>query len=135
MSMASVSQARMRSRFSVSRLADWLAEDGAMHPGHGTAAAAHQPRASGFTSRSEALAYYRDEIRPRLNRASSIDPGISFADYCDQYLAAHSLNIEASTLDELRGRLRRATTTFGQVTLRDMENRAPEIAAWRAKLA
>ncbi len=90
---------------------------------------------SGFASKSAALAYFRDVVRPRLASASSVDPSTTLAAFIDIYLAAHALNVEPSTLAILRDRLNRAESTFGRVPLRDLERRAPEIAAWRAGLA
>ena len=90
---------------------------------------------SGFASKSAALAYFRDEVRPRLAGASTVDPTITLAEFVDLYLVAHALDVEPSTLAVLRDRLRRATARFGTVSLRDLEHQAPEIAAWRSTLA
>jgi integrase len=90
---------------------------------------------SGFASKSAGLAYFRDVVRPRLASASSVDPSTTLAAFIDIYLAAHALNVESSTLAILRDRLNRAESAFGRVPLRDLERKAPEIAAWRAGLA
>jgi hypothetical protein len=55
-----------------------------------------------------ALAWYRDEARPRLNRATSVDPTITLRAFVELYLEAHALNVEASTLSILSSRLRSA---------------------------
>ena len=94
-----------------------------------------RPQKSGFASKSDALRYFRETVAPRLGRASTIDPGITLAAFVDLYLETHALNVEASSLAVLRDRLRRATATFGDVTLREFESQAPRIAAWRAPLA
>ena len=90
---------------------------------------------SGFLSKSAALVHFRDIVRPRLVGESSIDPSITLAAFVDIYLAAHALNVEASTHAILTDRLRRATEQFGSTSLHDLERQAPEIAAWRASLA
>ena len=94
-----------------------------------------RPQESGFASKSDALRYFRETVAPRLGRASTIDPGITLAAFVDLYLETHALNVEASSLAVLRDRLRRATGTFGDVTLREFESQAPRIAVWRAPLA
>jgi integrase len=91
---------------------------------------------SGFRSRTDARNYFRDEVRPRLDTASTtIDPAINLEDFVKLYLTAHALNVETSTLGILTSRLNAATKTFGKVELRKLERKAPEIAAWRATLA
>jgi hypothetical protein len=91
---------------------------------------------SGFRSRTDARNYFRDEVRPRLDTASTtIDPGINLENFVKIYLTAHALNVETSTLAILKSRLNAATKTFGKVELRKLERKAPEIAAWRATLA
>ena len=90
---------------------------------------------AGFPSKSAALVHFRDIVRPRLVGESSIDPSITLAAFVDIYLAAHALNVEASTHAILTDRLRRATEQFGSTSLHDLEHQAPEIAAWRASLA
>jgi hypothetical protein len=91
---------------------------------------------SGFPSRTEARNYFRDEVRPRLDTASTtIDPAINLEDFVKLYLTAHALNVETSALPILKSRLNAATKAFGKVELRKLERKAPEIAACRATLA
>jgi integrase len=94
-----------------------------------------RPQRTGFGSATAARRYFRDEIAPRLGLASGIDPNVTLGEFVDVYLDAHALNVEASSLVVLRDRLKRATATFGDTSLRDLERKAPEIAAWRATLA
>ncbi len=92
-----------------------------------------RPRKAGFSSKSAALTHYRDDIRPRLRGDSSIDARrTTLADFTTLYLAAHSVGREESTITTLRARMSRPLAAFGDVTLRDLERRVVEIAAWRA---
>src|ERR1700754_315139 len=94
-----------------------------------------QPRLTGFPTKTAALAYYRDEIRPRLERgASSVDGSYTLAAFAELYLEAYAGTREPRSVESLRERLARPLAAFGDVTLRDLERRAPEIAAWRASL-
>ncbi len=95
----------------------------------------HRHHQSGFRSKSAALAHFRDEVRPRLDVASSVDPSTTLADFVELYLAHHADGIESSTLQVLRSSLRRATQEFGDTEMRHLERKAPEVAAWRSKLA
>lgn len=90
---------------------------------------------SGFPTKTAARNHFRDEVAPRLGMATSIDPSITLEAFVKLYLASHALNVEASTLTVLRSSLRAATVVFGDVPLSKLERQAPEIAAWRAKLA
>lgn len=90
---------------------------------------------AGFTSKSAALAYFRDEIRPRLAGASSIDPSMTLERFTEVYLASRGDEISPNTHRVLTDRMRQANRTFGDVRLRDLERKAPEIAAWRSTLS
>lgn len=91
-------------------------------------------RKSGFRSRSEALTHYRDVIRPRITGPQAAQPKITLKEFIPQYLEAHSVGREASTIQTLRERLRHAEKTFGPLSLRELERRASEIADWRRML-
>ena len=97
---------------------------------HGT-----RRHSSGVSSKSAALAHFRDVVRPRLAGSSTIDPSITLSEFVELYLDGHAPNIAASTLAILRDRLRRATERFGSTPLRELEHVAPQIRAWRAGLA
>jgi integrase len=93
--------------------------------------------ASGFPSKSKALAHYRDVVRPALARQlpADLDPRrLTLAEFADKYLAAHAIECEAVTISTLRGRLARPLAEFGDATLADLERRVADIAAWRATL-
>jgi integrase len=118
---------------------------------------------SPFGSKTEALNYYRDEVAPRLTGRGSDGRRITFREFVTTYLTAHSANVEASTIQTLRERLgvppeakgprqpgdvstpkppwrasrrkhKTAIEAFGDLTLRELENAAAEVAAWRALL-
>ena len=92
-------------------------------------------RKAGFKSKSAALAFYRDEIRPRLAITPALPGSTTLADFVEIYLDAHALDVETSTLAVLRDRLRRAVETFGEVPLARLEGKSAQIAAWRATLS
>ncbi|MCY4088187.1 MAG: site-specific integrase [Actinomycetia bacterium] len=91
-------------------------------------------RKSGFRSRSEALTYYRDVIRPQIDGLQASQPEITLQAFILKYLEAHSVGREASTIQTLRERLRHAEKTFGPLSLQELERRASEIADWRRTL-
>jgi integrase len=122
-------------------------------------------RKTSFSSKSEALNYYRDEIAPRLTGRGSEGRRLTFRDFAIKYLAAHSANVQRSTIHVLHERLglppekqhranrqnepgdtavkpkrisrrkhKTAIEAFGDMTLRELESAAAEIAAWRATL-
>src|SRR4051794_37652551 len=69
----------------------------------------------GFRSKSDALAYFRDEVRPRLERR--LDPALhpevlTFDAFCELYLASHAPGRSPSTILTLRDRLVRPRRQF-----------------------
>src|SRR5262249_2649196 len=60
---------------------------------------------SPFNSKTEALNYYRDEIAPRLAGHGSEGRRLTFREFAIKYLAAHSANVQPSTIHVLRERL------------------------------
>lgn len=90
---------------------------------------------SGFKSKSAALAYYRDTVRPRLLGGSSIDAGMTLSEFTELYIEAQSTKVAPNTLRVLRDRLKQANKRFGTIALRDLERMAPEIDAWRSTLS
>lgn len=121
-------------------------------------------RKTSFNSKTEALNYYRDEIAPRLAGRGGEGRRLTFREFTIKYLDAHSANVQASTIHTLRERLglpadphqpraarqhhtqstattrasrrthKTAMEAFGDLTLRELENAAADIAAWRATL-
>src|SRR5262249_22001732 len=84
---------------------------------------------TGFANKSDALRYYRDEVRPRLESGSTLDPRkVSFREHAERYLEAHAVGREAGTITTLRERLKRANAAFGDLSLAELEHRAVEIA-------
>jgi integrase len=89
---------------------------------------------SGFRTKTEARAYYRDEVRPRLRRSAEDPLRITFGDLADRYVEAHAADCEPITSRNLRSRLARPRRAFGDASLVDLERRVPEIAAFRSSL-
>jgi integrase len=89
---------------------------------------------SGFKSRTEARNHFRDEVRPRLVAATSVSPRITLEAFVDLYTQSRVRDIEGSTLAVLRSNLRSVCKVFGDVELRHLERKAPELAAWRTTL-
>lgn len=86
---------------------------------------------SGFSSCSEALRWFDDEVRPRLRGLpASASADMTFDELADKYLAAHAATREASTIQTLTERLKRPRDAFGELTLRELERRALEVAEW-----
>lgn len=96
--------------------------------------AGRRRRKSGFTSRTEALDWFEKVERPRQLGFAVAPTDETFSAFVDRYLIAHAVGREPSTLRALKERLRYATKTFGDVTLRDLERRASEIAKWTSTL-
>jgi integrase len=87
-----------------------------------------------FASKSAALDHYRDVIEPGSIRANgSRDPEI-FSALVDVYLERHGRIRSASTIRTLRHRLRRPLDAYGDVTLRELEGMAGDLADFRATL-
>jgi hypothetical protein len=61
-------------------------------------------------------------------------PDRTLSAFVDEYLAAHAVGREPTTIRTLRDRLRYARDTFGEVKLRDLERRAQEVADWQRTL-
>lgn len=72
-------------------------------------AAGVRRRKSGFRSRSEALAWFRDVERPRLLGLPETPPDRTLSAFVEEYLEAHAVGLEPSTIRTLRERLTYAT--------------------------
>lgn len=90
---------------------------------------AGQHRRSGFQTKRDARRWLDDHLRAGLR----VDR-LTFAELADQYLSAHAVGREASTIKTLSERLVRPKAVFGALDLRDLEHRAAEIATWQATL-
>jgi integrase len=100
----------------------WRDEDGRRH------------RQAGFSSRSAARAWFRDVEQKRM-RGGPVDvPEVTFDELCEKFLTAHTVAVQQRTIRTLRQRLQRPRAAFGDVPVRELERRVPEIAAWRATL-
>ena len=91
-------------------------------------------RRSGFRSRSAARHWLEQVEKPRQRGEPATAPQLTFDEFADRYLQAHSSTVEASTLRTLEHRLGYARSAFGSVPLTDLERMPDEIAAWRRRL-
>jgi integrase len=91
-------------------------------------------RRSGFTSRSAALAHYRDILRPQIMGAPVAPVDRTFSEHVEEWLAVKAGEVEAITVDTLRNRLKVVERRFGTVRLSDLERMAPEIGRFAAGL-
>lgn len=87
-----------------------------------------------FNSKSDARAYYRDEVEPGLlGIAPATDPTLS--EFIPTFLKRHeATGVRPRTISSLRQRLTYAETAFGDIPLRELERMASEIAGWMATL-
>jgi integrase len=90
-------------------------------------------RKSPFSSKSAALAHYRDVIEPTL-RGELVLPELTLGEFVDVYLERHAATVRPRTIQTLRERLVHATEAFGGVPLRDLERMSGEIASWQSRL-
>jgi integrase len=88
---------------------------------------------SGFTSKTAALAYFRDEIAPRLG-AGQVRPDLTFAEFAERFLAAHAAEVDPRTIRTLSERLVRPLAQFGDRPLDDLGRCVADIAAWQTTL-
>ncbi len=88
---------------------------------------------SGFTSKTAALACFRDEIAPRLG-LSTASPDLTFAEFAERFLAAHAAEVDPRTIRSLRERLARPLAEFGDRRLDDLARSVADVAAWQATL-
>jgi integrase len=91
-------------------------------------------RKSGFKTRSEAIDWFENVERPRQLGLSVAAPDRKLSEFVQEYLAAHKVGREPSTIRTLKERLGYATKAFGDVNLRDLEHRAAEVAKWTTTL-
>lgn len=87
-----------------------------------------------FPTKTAARAHYRDVIGPKLHGLAVAPADRTLAVFVDEYLEAHAVGREPTTIRTLRERLTYATRTFGDLTLRDLEHRPAEIARWTSTL-
>jgi integrase len=88
---------------------------------------------SGFRTKTEARAWFREHVAPRLHRGAP-SAEITFDKFCDLYLHRHRATVSERTVQTLRERLKPARGTFGDWTLAELENAAADVANWRTSL-
>ncbi len=86
-----------------------------------------------FPSKSAAMQHYRETIEPRLDGAEPM-PELTLSKLVDVYLERHAAVVRPRTVTTLRERLVHATRAYGDVSLRELERMAGELAAWQATL-
>ena len=70
-------------------------------------------RKSPFSSKSAALAHYRDVIEPQLRGEVPVLPELTLGEFVPLYLERHAASVRPRTITELRKRLRYASAAFG----------------------
>ena len=88
---------------------------------------------SGFRTKTEARAWFDDNVAPRLRRAAP-SPDVTLDEFCDLFLIRHGATVAPATRRTLAARLKPARAVFGAWTLRELEGAAADVAAWRAGL-
>src|SRR5215204_4922434 len=91
-------------------------------------------RKSPFSTKSVALAHYRDVIEPQLRGEPVPLPELTLGEFVPLYLERHAAGVRPRTILELRKRLRYAVAAFGDVSLSDLERMSGELASWRRTL-
>jgi integrase len=91
-------------------------------------------RKSPFSSKSAALAHYRDVLEPQLRGDPVALPQLTVAEFIPLYLERHAASVRPRTIVTLRERLPHALRAFGSVPLRDLERMSGELASWQARL-
>jgi integrase len=87
---------------------------------------------SGFGSKTAALAYFRDEVAPRLGLGTR--PDLTLTEFAERFLAAHAAEVDPRTVRTLRERLVRPLAEFGDRRLDDLVRSVADIAACQATL-
>jgi hypothetical protein len=69
---------------------------------------------------------------PELRGDPTPKPDLTLAEFVPLYLERHAATVRPRTIATLDERLRHAVGAYGDVSLRELERMAAEIAAWRA---
>jgi hypothetical protein len=91
-------------------------------------------RKSGFSSRSAALAHYRDVLRPQILGLPVARPETTLAQLADVFLERHAAVRSPRTIRTLRERLRRPLKAYGSTPLGELERMSGELADFAAEL-
>jgi integrase len=91
-------------------------------------------RQAGFSSRSEARAWFRDVERPRMRGERVAIAPMTLLELADLYLERHALVRDDRTIRTLRARLRRPLKDYGDTKLDELETMAGDLATWRSTL-
>ena len=91
-------------------------------------------RQAGFSSRSEARAWYRDVESKRMRGEAVQRPAVTLREHVDRYLEVHAATRDPNTIRVLRERLRRPVSKYGDQQLREFERMSRELAQWQATL-
>jgi integrase len=87
-----------------------------------------------FPTKTAARAHYRNVIAPKLQALTVAPRDRTLGEFIDDYLKAHKVGREPTTIRTLHDRLRYARDTFGDTKLSDLERRIQEIADWQGTL-
>jgi integrase len=87
-----------------------------------------------FQSKTAALDHYRDVIEPRLRGEPGAAPDLTLRELADIYQQRHAQLRSPATIRTLRHRLKRPLDAYGDITLRELEGMAGDLADFRATL-
>jgi integrase len=87
-----------------------------------------------FKTKTEALDHYRDVIEPKLAGSAAQRSEMTLRELVDVYLNRHGQIRSERTIRTLRERLVRPLYAYGDVTLRELDGMAGDLADFRATL-
>jgi integrase len=88
---------------------------------------------SGFRTKTEARAWFREQVAPRLHRGAP-SAEIRFATFVELFLHRHAASVSDRTIETLRERLAPAIAAFGDWKLAELEHAGADVARWRTSL-
>jgi integrase len=92
-----------------------------------------RPQRTGFKTKTEARAWFRDNVASRLARGAPSSE-VTFDRFCELFLERHGATVAPSTKRTLEERLVASRDKFGSWKLRELEGASNDVAAWRASL-
>jgi hypothetical protein len=89
----------------------------------------------GLKTKSEAKAYYRDEVEPVLSGRRPLRGDVTLSEFVPVFTERHTATgVRPRTISSLTERVARAEAVFGSVPLRELERMVDELSAWQATL-
>jgi hypothetical protein len=89
----------------------------------------------GFKTKSEAKAYYHDQIEPGLDDRRPARGDMTLSEFVPVFIERHTATgVRPRTISTIAQRVARAEADFGAIPLRELERMVDELAAWQTKL-